>query len=58
MARAFGEEDQPAEIGAGAQHRIGGGGRVDPADFDLDRHGMGLYGPAGPKSSKPEPLGP
>ena len=37
-------KDQAAEIGARAHRRIGGGGRVDPADFDQDRHGMGLMG--------------
>ena len=44
IAGTSGEEDQPAEIRAGVKRRIGGGGRIDPANFDLDRHGMGLMG--------------
>ena len=56
IAGAFGEEHQAAKIGAGAQRRIGGGGRIDPADFDLDRHGMGLMGSRQARNqANPEP---
>ena len=42
----------PPKSAPARSSRIGGGGRIDPADFDLDRHGMGLMARSKPREIK------